>query len=48
VFVNISNFGVVRIGAVGWGIALQAGSSQVRFPMVSFEFTIDLIFPAAL
>jgi len=30
------------------GIALQAGRSLVRFPMVSLEFFIDLIFPAAL
>jgi len=31
----------VRGGAVGWGTALQAGRSRVRFPMVSLEF----IFP---
>jgi hypothetical protein len=28
--------------------ALQAGRSQVRFPMVSFEFFIDLILSVAL
>jgi hypothetical protein len=27
---------------------LQAGRSRVRFPMRSFDFSIDLIFPAAL
>jgi hypothetical protein len=27
-----------------WGTALQAGRSRVRFPMVSLEFFIDLIF----
>jgi hypothetical protein len=30
-----------RGGAVGWGTALQAGRSRVRFPMVSLEFFID-------
>ena len=33
--------------AIGWGTALQAGRSLVRFPMVSLEFDIDIIFPAA-
>jgi hypothetical protein len=28
---------------VGWGTALQAGGSQVRFPMGSLRFFIDLI-----
>jgi len=37
-----------RGGAVGWGTALQAGGSRVRFPMVSLEFFIDIILPAAL
>ena len=31
-----------RGGAVGWGTALQAGKSRVRFPMVSLEFFIDI------
>jgi len=35
-------------GAVGCGAALQAGRSRVRFPMVSLEFFIDIILPAAL
>ena len=37
-----------RGGAVGGGTALQAGSSRVPFPMVSLEFFIDIILPAAL
>jgi hypothetical protein len=35
-------------GAVGLGTALQTGRSRVRFPMVSLEFFIDTILPAAL
>jgi hypothetical protein len=34
--------------AFGWGTQLQAGRSRVRFPMVSLEFFIDIILPAAL
>ena len=34
--------------AVGWGNALQARRSRVRFQMVSMEFFIDLILPSAL
>jgi len=30
------------------GHALQAGRSRVRFPMVSLEFFVDIIQPAAL
>ena len=37
-----------RGGAVGWGSVLQAERSRVRFPMVSLEFFIDIILPAAL
>ena len=33
---------------VVWGTALQARRSRVRFPMVSLEFFIDIILPAAL
>ena len=35
-------------GVVGWGTALQAGRSWVRFQMVSLEFFVDVILPAAL
>ena len=35
----------VRGGAVGLGNALKAGRSQVRFPMVSLKFFIDIMFP---
>jgi hypothetical protein len=38
----------VRGSVVGWGTMLQAGKSQVRIPMRSLEFSIDLILPAAL
>jgi len=34
--------------AVGWGTALQVGRSRVSFAMVSLEFFIDIILPAAL
>ena len=37
-----------RGGAVGWGSALQVGRSRVRFPMLSLEFFVDIILPAAL
>jgi hypothetical protein len=33
---------------VGWGTDLLAGRSLVRFPMVSLEFFISIILPAAL
>jgi hypothetical protein len=33
--------------AVGWGSALQAGRSRVRFPM-SLEIFIDILLPVAL
>jgi hypothetical protein len=39
---------VARGGAVGCGTALQAGRLRVRFPIVSLEFFIDIILPAAL
>ena len=35
-------------GAVVWGTTLQAGRSRVRFSMVSLEFFIEIILPAAL
>jgi hypothetical protein len=34
--------------AVGWGIAVEAGRSRFRFPMVSLEFLIDIVLAAAL
>jgi hypothetical protein len=34
--------------AVGWGPVLQAGRSQIWFLIVSLEFFIDIIMPAAL
>ena len=44
---NIVYFGA-RGSALGWGTALQAGRSRVRFPMTSLEFFIDIILPTAL
>jgi hypothetical protein len=38
----------VRGGAVGWGTALKVGRSKGRFPMVSLEFFIYIIFRASL
>jgi len=47
--VNLESYREIRRGSViGWGTALQAGRSRVRFPMVSLEFFIDIILPAAL
>jgi hypothetical protein len=37
-----------RISLVGWGNFIQAGRSQVRLPISSSEFSVDLILPAAL
>jgi len=37
-----------RRSAAGWGTVLQVRSSRVRFPLVSLEFFIDIILPAAL
>jgi len=37
-----------RRSAVGGGTALKVGRSQVRFPMASLEFFIDIILPTAL
>jgi hypothetical protein len=37
-----------RGSAVDWGTALQSGRSRVRFLMVSLEFFIHIILPAAL
>ena len=35
-------------GSIGWGTALQTGRFRVRFQLVSLEFFIDIILPAAL
>jgi len=37
-----------RSGAIGCGTTLQAGRLQVRFQMVSLQFFIYIILPAAL
>ena len=45
------NLDYVILGVCGgalWGIALQAGRSWVRFPIVSFKFFSDIILLAAL
>ena len=41
-FLPFHNHQGARGGAIGWGTALQAGRSRVRFPMVTFEFVIDI------
>jgi hypothetical protein len=38
----------VYSGTVGWSTALQARRLRVWFPMVSLDFFIDIIIPAAL
>jgi hypothetical protein len=47
---NIScfRFLTLRGSVVGWGTMLQAGRSRVQFAMRSFDFSVDLILPAAL
>ena len=47
-YIQLCTYFGARGSAVGWSTALQAGMSQVRFPMVSLEFLIDIILPAAL
>ena len=47
-FVNVRLLWGVCVSTVGWATALQAGRSRVRFPIVSMEFFIDIILPAAL
>jgi hypothetical protein len=46
--VHDHSFHGARGGAAGLGTALQAGRFRVRFPMVSLEFFIGIILPAAL
>jgi hypothetical protein len=48
IFARFTHDRGVRGGTVDWGTALQVGRSRVRFPMVSLEFFIDVILPAAL
>ena len=48
IYIYIYIYTGARGGAVGWGTALQAGRSRIRFPMVSLDFFIDIILPAAL
>ena len=47
-FPSVQQFWAARVGAIGWGTALQAGRSRVRFPMVSIEFFIDIFISVAL
>jgi hypothetical protein len=37
-----------RGGADDWGTVVLAGREPVRFPMVSLQLLIDIIFPVAL
>jgi hypothetical protein len=37
-----------RGSVVGWGTMLQTGISRLRFLIKSFDFSIDLVLPAAL
>jgi len=46
--VYLSSFVVYLRTLSLWGTALQVGRSRVRFPMVSLQFFIDRILPAAL
>jgi hypothetical protein len=45
---KILKYSMYSCGTVGWSTALQTGRPWIRFPMVSLEFFIDIIFPAAL
>jgi hypothetical protein len=45
---GLHNKGGARGSVVDWEIMLQAGMSQVRFPMGSLGFSIDLILPVSL
>ena len=40
--------GTRYVSEVGWGSALQVGTSRVRFPVMSLEFFIDIILLAVL
>ena len=43
--ISITTIIATRGSAVGWGTALQAGRSWVRFTMVSLEFFTDALWP---
>jgi hypothetical protein len=45
---NNNNNNGARGSVVGWGTMLQAGKSRVRFLMMSLNFSVELILPAAL
>ena len=45
---NIANFTGTPGGAVRWRNAIQSENSRTRFPMVSLEYFIGIILPAAL
>jgi hypothetical protein len=45
---NIIVIIIIIIISLGWGTALHAWRPWVRFPIVSLEFFIDIILPAAL
>jgi len=47
-FAVLGGGGGARGGAFGSGTALRAGRSLVRNPIMSLEFIIDIILPAAL
>ena len=41
-------FWMQLVARIGWGIALLAGTSRVRFLMLSLELFIDIILPAVI
>jgi hypothetical protein len=45
---RLCNYGYRHTPHGGWGTVLQAGMSKFRFPMVSLEFFLDIILPAAV
>ena len=46
--VQVYPYSIKEVVTVGWATALQDRMSRVRFPIVSLEFFIDIILPAAL
>jgi hypothetical protein len=47
-FIFIFHWNDIATGARGRGTMLQSGKSRVQIPMMSLDFSIDLILPAAL